>query len=81
MSIKRQSSRRKKKKEKGDWNGRTYLVGDLCFRSKAKQRATMSFFYQEQFEVTADPPAKLNVDIRVPLSYTCITDGLSANRR
>lgn len=68
MSVKRQLARRKKK-EKSDWNGRTYLVGDLCFRSRIKQRASMSFFYYEQFEVIADPPAKLNVDIRVPLVY------------
>lgn len=55
---------RARRKQKSGWRARTYVTGDYCFKSLKKQRKT-AFFYSEQFEVNADPPAKLNVIMKV----------------
>lgn len=58
---------RARRTQKAGWRARTYAVGDYCFKSLKKQRAT-SFFYSEKFEVNANPPAKLNIIIKVKFS-------------
>lgn len=53
---------------KAGWKSRTYVVGDYCFKTVKRQQRSTSFFYSENFEVKADPPAKLNVILKVSLN-------------
>lgn len=53
------------------WRSRTFVTGDYCYKSWKKQKRT-AFFYSEKFEVQADPPAKLNVILKVKIKiYPC----------
>ncbi|CAH2102333.1 unnamed protein product [Euphydryas editha] len=61
---------RARRKQKSGWRARTYVTGDYCFKSLKKQRKT-AFFYSEQFEVNADPPAKLNVIMKLSAGIEC----------
>lgn len=45
-----------------------FMTGNFCFRSMRHQKRA-SFFYSEKFSVTADPPAKLHVILKVRLIH------------
>ncbi|XP_049878481.1 uncharacterized protein LOC126375542 [Pectinophora gossypiella] len=51
-----------RRREKHGWRARTYVSGNACFRRKQKKYI---IFYDEKFQVNADPPAKINVFIRI----------------
>ncbi|XP_075983614.1 uncharacterized protein LOC142981495 [Anticarsia gemmatalis] len=59
------------RKQKSGWKSRLFVMGNLCFKPKRKIRQRSSFFYAEQFEVHADPPAKLHVVLQVSAGYEC----------
>ncbi|XP_034832639.1 uncharacterized protein [Maniola hyperantus] len=63
MGIHREFLRSRKKQRSG-WRARTFVVGDYCFKSYRKMART-AFFYSENFEVNADPPAKMNVIMKI----------------
>ncbi|XP_028041382.1 uncharacterized protein LOC114251357 [Bombyx mandarina] len=62
---------RKRRKMKAGWKSRTYVVGDYCFKTVKRQQRSTSFFYSENFEVKADPPAKLNVILKLSAGIDC----------
>lgn len=55
---------RRRKKQKSGWRARTFMTGNFCFKSLKKQKGA-AFFYSEKFEVNADPPAKMNIVMKV----------------
>lgn len=59
---------RVRKKQKQGWRARTFVVGDYCFKGFRKMART-AFFYSETFDVNADPPAKMNVIMKVRINY------------
>ncbi|KAJ2952068.1 hypothetical protein O0L34_g4332 [Tuta absoluta] len=46
------------------WRSRTFVSGKSCFDRFSKQKK-MAFFYDERFEVNADPPGKLNIFMKI----------------
>ncbi|XP_050666759.1 uncharacterized protein LOC126966641 [Leptidea sinapis] len=69
MGINREYMRARRKQQSG-WRARTFVVGDNCFKSLKKQSQT-AFFYNENFEVNADPPGKLNVIMKFSAGIEC----------
>ncbi|RVE48143.1 hypothetical protein evm_007203 [Chilo suppressalis] len=61
---------RARKLQKAGWKARTYVSGNYCFKSGKAQRHT-AFFYSEQFEVKANPPAKLNIFMKISAGIEC----------
>ncbi|VVC94886.1 unnamed protein product [Leptidea sinapis] len=61
---------RARRKQQSGWRARTFVVGDNCFKSLKKQSQT-AFFYNENFEVNADPPGKLNVIMKFSAGIEC----------
>uniref|UniRef100_A0A2A4K1I3 Peptidase S1 domain-containing protein n=1 Tax=Heliothis virescens TaxID=7102 RepID=A0A2A4K1I3_HELVI len=61
---------RKRKRQKSGWRARTYMSGSFCYKSMRKQKHA-AFFYSEKFEVNADPPAKLNVIMKISAGIEC----------
>ncbi|XP_063899108.1 uncharacterized protein LOC110375867 [Helicoverpa armigera] len=61
---------RKRKKQKSGWRARTFMSGNHCYKSMRKQRRA-AFFYSERFEVNTDPPAKLNVIMKISAGIEC----------
>nr|XP_049692378.1 uncharacterized protein LOC110375857 [Helicoverpa armigera] len=61
---------RKRKREKSGWRSRTFMSGNLCFKSLRKQKKA-AFFYSERFEVNAEKGAKLNVIMKLSAGIEC----------
>ncbi|XP_059051079.1 uncharacterized protein LOC131845932 [Achroia grisella] len=70
VSVQKGNFLRKRKVQKQGWRARTYVSGNTCYKSLKKQRLA-SFFYSEKFEVNADPPAKMNVIIKISAGIEC----------
>ncbi|XP_072941110.1 uncharacterized protein [Epargyreus clarus] len=62
---------RTRRKQKAGWRARTYVTGNYCFKSQKKQDKNTAFFYSEKFEVNADPPAKLNIIMKISAGIEC----------
>ncbi|KAI5630821.1 hypothetical protein NE865_16467 [Phthorimaea operculella] len=52
------------KSKREGWRSRTFVSGRSCFDRFSKQKK-MAFFYDEKFEVNADPPGKLNIFMKI----------------
>ncbi|XP_028178178.1 melanization protease 1-like, partial [Ostrinia furnacalis] len=70
IAINKGNYLRARKVQKAGWRARTYVTGNACFKSERRQRAN-SLFYSEKFEVNADPPAKLNIFMKISAGIEC----------
>ncbi|KAL4716885.1 hypothetical protein ACJJTC_012696 [Scirpophaga incertulas] len=70
MAVKRGTYFRSRKFQKSGWKARTFVSGNTCFKSNKKQMLA-SFFYSENFEVNADPPAKINIKMEISAGIEC----------
>ncbi|KAF9421473.1 hypothetical protein HW555_002688, partial [Spodoptera exigua] len=61
---------RKRRKQKSGWRARTFMTGNFCYLNTKFQKLA-SYFYSEKFEVNADPPAKLNVILKISAGIEC----------
>ncbi|CAG9796487.1 unnamed protein product [Diatraea saccharalis] len=70
MAVNRGNYLRQRKLQRQGWKARTYMSGNYCFKQNKAQKKT-AFFYSEQFEVKADPPAKLNIAMMISAGIEC----------
>ncbi|XP_026739301.1 uncharacterized protein LOC113502122 [Trichoplusia ni] len=61
---------RRRRRQKSGWRARTFMTGNFCFKSLKKQKGA-AFFYSEKFEVNADPPAKMNIVMKISAGVEC----------
>lgn len=64
MGIRKGYARLRREQERG-WKARMYVVGDACFKTARALARKYAFFYDETFEINAEPPAKLNFKMTV----------------
>ncbi|XP_053614879.1 uncharacterized protein LOC128677794 [Plodia interpunctella] len=70
MSVKKGHYLRKRRKQRTGWSSREFLTGNVCFKSVKKQRRYV-MFYVEKFQVNADPPGKMHVNLDLSAGIYC----------
>ncbi|XP_068626500.1 uncharacterized protein [Battus philenor] len=60
----------KRNGQKYVWRGRTFVMGNGCFRNPKRQKK-MAFFYYEAFKVYTQSPARLRIYMKISAGIEC----------